>query len=781
MLDADLWAGRERGARATASWSRPSDGIAFRHAVDRPCRGARPAADRPDPLSRGPGDEPRRTAVGRRLALAGRPRPAAGPGRGHRGGRLRRRSARRRRRAGLARARAVAPGQARRRPARRPAPAPQPSDRVDLQVRASEAAFAVGQMSRATAYLEAAIGGLDARRDRVPLGLLHERLAHHPARRRRPGRGDAGGPPRGRARPARPSRRNGPRSSPRSPSSRCSTASSPRRSGSPARRSGSRAPATRSPAQPGGPRHDDARGRAGLGQRPERRDRAAPRGRGRPPSELDDPDALFRIRANLTTVLDLVEPAGRGGRRRVRRRSRTPSGPASRRSTATSWRATSPTRCSCSAAGRRPGPISRPGDELAAGRRRLPRRPSSQLAIVEIETDAGEDGVAAARPDGPEFDAVREPQLAGPYYLAAASFALWRGDVADASRSVDRGWASVRETEEWVLVARMAAMVAQVDAAIGGRGAPATASSPPLAAARQRTAEVRRGGAAELVRAGGRADDGRLAPGRRGVAGHGPRVPASARGRGRPARLAARRARRGPRSTRRTTWRWRAGARPRRSSGRRPGGRAGRTPRRRCSRRSSSGCGSARSRSCASCASWPAGPGSRSRPRSTPLLARSSRRRAVGRRPRPGRDGRWLRPARRSAQRPLRPRPRRSPATRPAPRQRPDTFGLSGREREVLGAGRPGPDEPRDRGAAVHQPEDGRRPRREHPRQARGLGSGRGRRRRDPAGADRARADTRGSCAPRRRETRREVSGSRSGSRDTSSDKARRGAMKGSC
>ena len=57
---------------------------------------------------------------------------------------------------------------------RRAAPA---LDRVDLQVRASEAAFAVGQTSRATAFLEAAIGGLDARRDRVRLGLLHERLA----------------------------------------------------------------------------------------------------------------------------------------------------------------------------------------------------------------------------------------------------------------------------------------------------------------------------------------------------------------------------------------------------------------------------------------------------------------------------------------------------------------------------------------------------------------------------------------------------------------------------
>ena len=47
----------------------------------------------------------------------------------------------------------------------------------------------------------------------------------------------------------------------------------------------------------------------------------------------------------------------------------------------------------------------------------------------------------------------------GPYYIATASFALWRGDVADASRSVDRGWAAVRATEEWLLVARMASMV----------------------------------------------------------------------------------------------------------------------------------------------------------------------------------------------------------------------------------------------------------------------------------------------------------------------------------
>ncbi len=88
-----------------------------------------------------------------------------------------------------------------------------------------------------------------------------------------------------------------------------------------------------------------------------------------------------------------------------------------------------------------------------------------------------------------EFDALREPQLAAPYYLAAASYALWRGDVADAGRSVERGWALVRTSEEWVLAARMTAMVARVDAAAGAE-AHERRQLAPLAAARSRTAEV---------------------------------------------------------------------------------------------------------------------------------------------------------------------------------------------------------------------------------------------------------------------------------------------------
>ena len=63
--------------------------------------------------------------------------------------------------------------------------------------------------------------------------------------------------------------------------------------------------------------------------------------------------------------------------------------------------------------------------------------------------------------------------------------------------------------------------------------------------------------------------------------------------------------------------------------------------------------------------------------------------------------------------------------------QRP--FGLTDREREVLGPGRRRPVERADRLRAVHQPEDGERPRLQHPGQARRQRPGRGRRRRAPA------------------------------------------------
>ena len=87
------------------------------------------------------------------------------------------------------------------------------------------------------------------------------------------------------------------------------------------------------------------------------------------------------------------------------------------------------------------------------------------LAVVEIETSAGE---LAARLLGQlllELETVRDSQHAVPVYQAAASFAMWRGDLADARRAAARGWERVRETEDWALAAKMAATALEVEAA----------------------------------------------------------------------------------------------------------------------------------------------------------------------------------------------------------------------------------------------------------------------------------------------------------------------------
>jgi DNA-binding CsgD family transcriptional regulator len=83
-----------------------------------------------------------------------------------------------------------------------------------------------------------------------------------------------------------------------------------------------------------------------------------------------------------------------------------------------------------------------------------------------------------------------------PLHLAAASFALWRGDLADARRAAERGWSLVRDTEDWILAARTAAAAIEVEAAnaVEAREGRDLAA---LAAARERAREVVR--AAEAI------------------------------------------------------------------------------------------------------------------------------------------------------------------------------------------------------------------------------------------------------------------------------------------
>lgn len=371
-------------------------------------------------------------------------------------------------------------------------------DRVGLQVRASEAAFAIGQTGRATAYLEVAIGGLDPRVDRVRLGLLHERLA---------GVRRAAGDPAGALVAARRAVELVPAEpTPARARVLASLAQLTMLDGifSDAQRVAREAIEVARACEPVA-RQYEVHATTSLGVALAWGDdpataiellREAERGA----LELNDQDALFRARANLTTVLDLVarrgeaidvafraiEDARRNGLEAVY-------GNALAGNVAESlfllgrWRETR--ELSLRAWAWHPvGVVYLIGTTL-------------QLAAVEIEMSSGEEAARLLGQVVLEFEPTREPQLAGPYYLAAASFALWRGDIPDASRSVDAGWAAVKATEEWVLIARVAATVARVDAAVA-TDAREQRQLAPLAEARQRTSTVLREAIA-IVKASG--------------------------------------------------------------------------------------------------------------------------------------------------------------------------------------------------------------------------------------------------------------------------------------
>jgi DNA-binding CsgD family transcriptional regulator len=125
----------------------------------------------------------------------------------------------------------------------------------------------------------------------------------------------------------------------------------------------------------------------------------------------------------------------------------------------------------------------------------------TNLAIVEVESRAGE---SAGRLLGRlllELETVPDAQNSVPAYRAAASFALWRGDIDDARRVVELGWAPIRDTEDWVLIAKMAASVVETDAAVIA-DARDRRDLPALAAARERSREVLAAGEAAVAGSG---------------------------------------------------------------------------------------------------------------------------------------------------------------------------------------------------------------------------------------------------------------------------------------
>jgi DNA-binding CsgD family transcriptional regulator len=92
--------------------------------------------------------------------------------------------------------------------------------------------------------------------------------------------------------------------------------------------------------------------------------------------------------------------------------------------------------------------------------------PLLTLATVEVASAAGE---SAGRLLGQvllAIETVQDPQFSVPAHQAAAAYGLWQEDLADAHRAAEGGWLRVSDTEDWLLMARMAATCLEVDAAI---------------------------------------------------------------------------------------------------------------------------------------------------------------------------------------------------------------------------------------------------------------------------------------------------------------------------
>ena len=115
--------------------------------------------------------------------------------------------------------------------------------------------------------------------------------------------------------------------------------------------------------------------------------------------------------------------------------------------------------------------------------------PLLNLATVEVAMSAGE---SAGRLLGQvllALETVQDPQFAVPAQQTAAAYALWQEDLADARRAAERGWQKVSDTEDWLLMARMASTCLEVDATIAA-DAHHRRDLASLAAARERSLPI---------------------------------------------------------------------------------------------------------------------------------------------------------------------------------------------------------------------------------------------------------------------------------------------------
>ena len=356
----------------------------------------------------------------------------------------------------------------------------------DLQLRAAEAAFAAGRAARAVAFTESAIAGLDKQRNRTALGMAYDRLGRY---RRAAGDHDGAVAAHHRAVDLVPREATIERAT-----VLASLAHLRMLEGTFSEADQLAREAIRVAQGCGaGARAQELHAMTtlgvslGWGDDPEQGVELLGEAR-RLAEELGDVDELFRVYANLTTVLDLIgrraeavdiayegiEAAKRVGLEAVY-------GNFLRGNAAESLFM-----------------LGRWQESRALSAAALDWTPAVGVAfvnsvinnaIVEIETRAGE---RAGRLLGQlllELETIRDAQNAVPAYRAAASFALWRGDLVDARRTADRGWQLVEATEDWVLVAKMVSTYIEVDASVAEE-AREHRDFAALAGARERTARV---------------------------------------------------------------------------------------------------------------------------------------------------------------------------------------------------------------------------------------------------------------------------------------------------
>jgi DNA-binding CsgD family transcriptional regulator/tetratricopeptide (TPR) repeat protein len=355
----------------------------------------------------------------------------------------------------------------------------------DLQIRAADAAIAAGRAARAVAFTESAIAGLETQHNRVLLGLAYDRLGRY---RRAAGDNDG----------AVSAHRRAIDLVPREPSAQRATVLASlaqlrmlEGTFSDAERLAREAIRV---AQTCGPAARVQQLQAtttlgvslGWGDSPETGVELL-RSALATADELGEIDELFRVYANLTTVLDLlgrraeaVEVAYEGIDAARRAGLEAVYGNFLRGNAAESLYL-----------------LGRWPESRALSSAALEWSPAGvafvnsvvNLAIVEIETRSGELAGQLLGQLLLELETVRDSQNAVPVYRAAASFALWRGDLVDARRTAERGWQLIQPTEDWILMAKMASTATEVDAALADE-ARDRRDFAALAAAREHTATV---------------------------------------------------------------------------------------------------------------------------------------------------------------------------------------------------------------------------------------------------------------------------------------------------